>query len=270
MAETSTLPRTSNLRPGEGLESLLEGRTTSGNVEYIGWRNPISHILLDSFGSQIDLHPASPRNDSWSVRGPIESPFSVPRTAEQVSFFSGISRGMPNAGRLIERSPTMRSNQVLFWRNSYEPTHQSTADDVTTIELADIVTALETEWQLKARALRHAEFAEIMSELDEAIEEAKDHGYPVPSSPVISNARLLLQKLYRIAPRRFEVYPTPDGEIAIDAPGDGSSFVVLCDSKGGALCMANLPGGHRTNYYSTTETLPDTFVSEVLAGLASK
>ena len=38
----------------------------------------------------------------------------------------------------------------------------------------------------------------------------------------------LLKAMYEITPRRFEVYPTPDCEIATDAP------------DGGALYLANL------------------------------
>ena len=113
-----------------------------------------------------------------------------------------------------------------------------------------------------------AEFVDMMTDLDGVSEEARDEGFPLPSNLAISNAKLLLERLYQFAPRRFEVYPTPDAEVAIDAPGDGSSVVILCDSSGGALCMANLPDGHRTRAYSTTESLPDSFVREALAKLA--
>ncbi len=107
-----------------------------------------------------------------------------------------------------------------------------------------------------------------MADLRGVLEEAKDEGYPLPSSLAVSNAKLLLERLHRFAPRRYEIYPTPDAEVAIDAPGDGSSVVILCDSSGGVLCMANLPGGHRTRSYSSTESLPDGFVREALAKLA--
>ena len=109
----------------------------------------------------------------------------------------------------------------------------------------------------------------MMADLQDVIEEAREEGYPIPSNLAISNAKLLLERLYRFTPRRYEVYPTPDAEIAIDAPGDGGSVVVFCDSNGGALCMANLPDGHRTKSYSTTELLPDSFVREALAKLMS-
>ena len=114
---------------------------------------------------------------------------------------------------------------------------------------------------------RSTEFAEIMRELEEAAEEAADMGYPSPSDLAVSNAKLLLRKMYQIVPRRFEVYPTPDAEIAIDAPGDGGSLVMLCDSNGGVLCMANFRNEHHTRSYTTTDALPDGFVTEALAAL---
>lgn len=74
--------------------------------------------------------------------------------------------------------------------------------------------------------------------------------------------------MYEISPWRFEVYPTPDGEIAIDAPnGQGSSVILLCDSDGGALCMAHLNGNHRSQRYSTADALPDDFLREALTDL---
>ena len=84
----------------------------------------------------------------------------------------------------------------------------------------------------------------------------------------LNNAERLLTAMYKISPRRFEVYPTPDGEIAIDAPnGRGSSVILLCESEGGALCLANLKSGHRRSRYSSAEILPDGFLREALADL---
>lgn len=61
------------------------------------------------------------------------------------------------------------------------------------------------------------------------------------------------------------MYPTSDGEMAIDARGGpGRSVLLLCDSDGGALCMANMKGAHRRARYSDTDRLPDGFVKEAL------
>lgn len=113
-----------------------------------------------------------------------------------------------------------------------------------------------------------SELNDALRDLREAITEALEEGFPQPSDTALENAERLLREMYGISPRRFEVYPTPDGEIAIDAPdGHGRSVILLCDSEGGALCLVNLNGHHRRARHSTTETLPDGFVLEALNNL---
>ena len=113
-----------------------------------------------------------------------------------------------------------------------------------------------------------SELNDASCDLSQAREEAREEGFPPPSDIALKNAERLLREMYGISSRRFEVYPTPDGEIAIDAPdGEGRSVILLCDSEGGALCLVNLNGHHRRARYSTTETLPDGFVREALAEL---
>ena len=107
-----------------------------------------------------------------------------------------------------------------------------------------------------------------LGDLDDSVTEAREEGFPIPSTAAVDNAKRLVKAMYDISPRQFEVYPTPDGEIAIDAPnGRGSSVILLCDSDGGALCMAHLNGSHRSRRYATTDALPDDFLREVLTEL---
>ena len=110
--------------------------------------------------------------------------------------------------------------------------------------------------------------AEALRDLHEVVEEAEEEGFPPPKEIALDNAKRLLREMYAITPRRYEVYPMPDGEVAIDAPdGRGSSVLLLCDSDGGALCLVNMKGKHRRARYSTTETLPDGFIREAMAEL---
>ena len=112
----------------------------------------------------------------------------------------------------------------------------------------------------------HVDLSEALRDLREAKDEAREEGFPAPSDAALQNARRLLHDMHGISPRRFEVYPTPDGEVAIDAPGGfGRSVLLLCDSGGGALCSVNMDGAHRRARYSDTRGLPDGFVREVLA-----
>ena len=109
---------------------------------------------------------------------------------------------------------------------------------------------------------------DALRDLDDVKAEAREEGFPVPSDMTLANARRLLQAMFKLSPRRFEVYPTPDGEVAIDAPGKpGHSVLLLCASDGGALCLVNMNGAHRRARYSDMSRLPDGFVGEALAEL---
>ena len=115
------------------------------------------------------------------------------------------------------------------------------------------------------------ELVDAMRDLRDAGEEAREEGFPAPSDLAMANAERLLREMYEISPRRFEVYPTPDGEIAIDAPdGNGQSALLLCESSGGALCLANLRDGHVQSSYANADMLPDEFLRKVLAALETQ
>ena len=114
------------------------------------------------------------------------------------------------------------------------------------------------------------ELSEALSDLGEVGQESQEEGFPTPSDVAIENVDRLLNEMYQILPRRFEVYPTPDGEIAIDALGGyGRSVILLCDSAGGALCLVNMDGNHRSKRYPNANTLPDEFLHEALIELGS-
>ena len=109
---------------------------------------------------------------------------------------------------------------------------------------------------------------DALDDLERVGEEAQEEGFPLPSEKAISNARPMLEAMYRFEPYRYEVYPTPDGEIAIDVPnGRGSSVLVLCDSSGGALCMVNMDGDHRRKTYPACPSSPDRFIQQALREL---
>ena len=115
------------------------------------------------------------------------------------------------------------------------------------------------------------ELASLLDDLWQAGDEAREEGYPIPPEMALHNAERLLKELYNTSPRHFEVYPTPDGEIAIDTPGGyNRSVLLLCDSQGGSLCLVNINGNHRRARYSSSERLPDGFVREALDDLESK
>ena len=109
---------------------------------------------------------------------------------------------------------------------------------------------------------------DALHDLDEVKNEAREDEFTVPSDVAVGNAQRLLHAMYRILARRFEVYPMPDGEVAIDVPGGhGRSVLLLCGSDGGALCSVNMNGVHRRARYSSARGLPDGFVRDALAEL---
>ena len=120
----------------------------------------------------------------------------------------------------------------------------------------------------KAAEAESPELRDALRDLDEARDEAREEGFPPPSDAALRNARGLLRAMHGVSPRRFEVYPTPDGEIAIDAPGGpGRSVLLLCESDGGALCLVNMNGANRRARYADATALPDGFVRDALGEL---
>ena len=98
--------------------------------------------------------------------------------------------------------------------------------------------------------------------------EAEEDSYPPPTPLALSNAEHILSGMYALTPVRLEAYATPDGEVAIVAPGNRrSSVMVLCRSDGGALCMVNMDGEHRRAKCSSADKLPDRFLRDALVEL---
>ena len=116
--------------------------------------------------------------------------------------------------------------------------------------------------------LNNIDFRAALEDLRRVTNGAVEEGFPMPSSKAQSNAERLLEALYKISPRRFDIYPTPDGEVAIDAHESyGMSVVVLCDGNGEVLCLVNMGERRRYARYSTTDKLPDGFIREALIEL---
>ena len=125
--------------------------------------------------------------------------------------------------------------------------------------------------QSQVEAPVDSDLRDALNDLHEVADYAREEGFPVPSKSAISNAGRLLKETHKISALHLEVYPTPDGEIAVHVPnGRGRSVVLLCDSDGGVLCMANLDSGHHRKGYLVADTLPDRFLREVLMELEGK
>ena len=115
------------------------------------------------------------------------------------------------------------------------------------------------------QSAKESALCDALADLREAAEYAEEEDFPIPSKSAIVNAELLLREIHKISALHLEVYPTLDGEIAVHVPnGRGRSVLLLCDSVGGALCLANLESEHRRKSYPTADTLPDKFLRQAL------
>ena len=112
-----------------------------------------------------------------------------------------------------------------------------------------------------------SDLSDALEEHQHATTEAEEEGFPIPSDLALTNSERLLRKMYRILPQRYEVYPTPDAEIAIRALAPRRSVIMLCDSLGGALCLVNVKSGRRRKRYTSADALPDSFLEKALLDL---
>ncbi len=129
--------------------------------------------------------------------------------------------------------------------------------------------AKPTSWVRPSQPPTHsAKLTEALHDLDAAPQEALEEGFPAPTEVAMRNAARLVRAIYALHTCRLEVYPTVDGEVAIDAPSQRPhSVILLCDAAGGVLCLVNTGRTHRRAHYSDAEQLPDGFLREALAEL---
>ena len=130
-------------------------------------------------------------------------------------------------------------------------------------------TSTQDTWNTAPPMLRQ-DLEEALEDLRTTRDAAMEEGYPQPAELALTNAERILRQMYSLLPIRLEVYPTPDEEVAVVAPGaPRHSVMVLCESSGGALCMVNMDGKHRRARYSTADSLPDGFLRDALNELGT-
>ena len=115
---------------------------------------------------------------------------------------------------------------------------------------------------------KEEDLVDALRDLQEINDEADEEGMPPPSELAIANADRLIRAIYDILPRQYLVELLPEGVIAITVPGGfRRSVILLCESKGGALCSVNMNGEHRRKRYPHADQLPDRFLREALSEL---
>ena len=108
-----------------------------------------------------------------------------------------------------------------------------------------------------------------LSDLAQVADEAREDGFEPPPELAIRNADRLLRDMYARRRCRFDVYPTQDREVAIYAPEDERSVLVLCGPEGSVRCSVNLNGKNCRAYYDPAfaGAIPAGFLQDALAAL---
>ena len=111
-------------------------------------------------------------------------------------------------------------------------------------------------------------FRAVEQDLADVKNEAAEEGWPTPSEIACSGARRILVEMFELLPCRYEVYPTPHGEIAIDLPsGFSASILVVCTPEGRAMYFVTAEGEDRIQENLPVNDFPDRFLREQLVRL---
>ena len=111
--------------------------------------------------------------------------------------------------------------------------------------------------------------ADALADLRDARQEAAEEEFTVPSDLALQNAECLLRAMHEILPCRYEVYPMPDGEIAIDTPTPfGTAVIATCEPDGSALCFVHTEQDKQYRRFPIAE-LPNDFLRDGLLELGS-
>ena len=116
------------------------------------------------------------------------------------------------------------------------------------------------------QSAKESALCDALADLREAAEYAEEEDFPIPSKSAIANAELCCCARYTRFPRCIlKCILLWTVRLPFMSPnGRGRSVLLLCDSVGGALCLANLESEHRRKSYPTADTLPDKFLRQAL------
>ena len=109
------------------------------------------------------------------------------------------------------------------------------------------------------------ELADALTDLNEIVVESEEKGFEVPSESACQLAEQLLRTMYAISPRRFEIYPMPNGEIAIDGhDSQRRRIIVFCGASGGIRCLTNADGKRDSYSDSSPHGMMGSFIQGAL------
>lgn len=108
---------------------------------------------------------------------------------------------------------------------------------------------------------------QALARMDRIADEAAEEEFELPTDVGIENARAMLAVMFNLAPREYDVYPMPDGEVAIDTGKPERRIFVFCPPNGGVQCIGWIGNERRDVSFGTVEEVPTEFLSEILSNL---
>ena len=116
---------------------------------------------------------------------------------------------------------------------------------------------------------RRPDLDAALADLAQVADEAREDGFDPPPELALRNADRLLRDMHAHRRCRFDVYPTPDREVAIYVLERERSVLVLCGPDGSVRCSVNLNGKHCRAYYDPAFPggVPAGFLRDALAAL---
>ena len=103
-----------------------------------------------------------------------------------------------------------------------------------------------------------------LNELEGVREEAREEGYPDPTTQAIENARALVNVMYRIRRMRFDIYLVGEGEIVIDGGERGRRIGVFCYPDGRVVYIGWSDGERRRIQRQSLKDIPLDFLRQAL------
>ena len=102
-------------------------------------------------------------------------------------------------------------------------------------------------------------------------EDAKEFGYSEPSGRVFACAELLFPDVLSGYHGKFDIYPTDDGEIVLDAYVRGeeysSSVLLICRPDGQVLCSVVIGKDIRGKLFSGDDVCVNSFIEQAFSDL---
>ncbi len=118
---------------------------------------------------------------------------------------------------------------------------------------------------IKTRLYDPPELVEALRDLHKLRRVAEEDGDVLPEKEALDRAESLLRAMFQVPSQSYDVYPLPDGDIAIDADTPrGTKVVIVSDHDGSARCLTYIDGQSDSREYGDPSVIPDSFIKEAL------